>query len=454
MIGDTISRGQGRAGSRTELDWLFLVAAALGCVSFAAAWFATAREVRPPRQRRLPLGILLRRYHPRALLLMAIVMGVAIGMPATFLRTFAAELSINRLAPFFTVYALTAIATRLATRRVIDEFGIRPAVIMGTAAIAVRSGLIPARRRRMATRVSGTADGRGTSDPLSSRGRGRQRSISRSISRTRNHIDACGDRPRHARWRAADRRDRRSREAIRGARLSDHVRLCRGTAGRGRRALCNNDPPVAPNLTAAESRKELLKSLTARPARRRRRVGVWRIVFDDDQVEIRVFLIVADRRIEVGILELFGESKTVVTAATGRRADQSIPVGCFVNCSADENAHSRRFLGKYWIIGGTHVADFRRIVLGAAGIIAQVRTDFGLMPFEQCGELPALRTSHQRTVREHIGFQSGEAIDDLLFIGKRLRERVKRIRGAASRSASQDEQPGRRRHQSPLMSLR
>jgi MFS family permease len=136
MIGDTISRGQSRAGSRTELDWLFLVAAALGCLSFAAAWFATAREVRPPRQRRLPLGILLQRYHPRALLLMAMVMGVAIGMPATFLRTFAAELSINRLAPFFTVYALTAIATRLATRRVIDEIGIRPAVIMGTAAIA------------------------------------------------------------------------------------------------------------------------------------------------------------------------------------------------------------------------------------------------------------------------------------------------------------------------------
>jgi MFS family permease len=136
MIGDIISRGQGRAGSRAELDWLFLVAAALGCLSFAAAWFATAREARPPRQRRLPLGILLRRYHPRALLLMAMVMGLAIGMPATFLRTFAAELNINRLAPFFTVYALTAIATRLATRRAIDEIGIRPAVIMGTAAIA------------------------------------------------------------------------------------------------------------------------------------------------------------------------------------------------------------------------------------------------------------------------------------------------------------------------------
>ncbi len=136
LIGDAISGGQRRAESRAELDWLFLVAAALGCVSLAAAWFATWRESRPPTHRRLPLTVLLRRYHPRALLLMAMVMGVALGIPATFLRPFAAELSINRLAPFFTVYALTAIATRLATRRVIDEMGVRTAVIVGIAGMA------------------------------------------------------------------------------------------------------------------------------------------------------------------------------------------------------------------------------------------------------------------------------------------------------------------------------
>ncbi len=136
LIGDVISGGQGQAGSRAELDWLFLVAAALGCVSLAAAWFATSRESRPAVHRRLPLAVLLRRYHPRALLLMAIVMGVALGIPATFLRPFAAELNINRLAPFFTVYALTAIATRLATRRVIDEIGVRTSVVVGIAGIA------------------------------------------------------------------------------------------------------------------------------------------------------------------------------------------------------------------------------------------------------------------------------------------------------------------------------
>jgi MFS family permease len=63
-------------------------------------------------------------------------MGIALGIPATFLRPFAAELNINRLAPFFSVYAVTAIATRLATRRVIDEMGVRTSVIVGIAGIA------------------------------------------------------------------------------------------------------------------------------------------------------------------------------------------------------------------------------------------------------------------------------------------------------------------------------
>ena len=69
------------------------------------------------------------------------------------------------------------------------------------------------------------------------------------------------------------------------------------------------------------------------------------LVFDDDQVETWVFLIIVDRRIAVGILELFGESNIVETAATGRRADRSISVEWFVNRSADENTHGRRFLG-------------------------------------------------------------------------------------------------------------
>jgi MFS family permease len=129
-IGDWISAGNGVV-RRSELDWLFLIAAAFGSLSLVAAWFATSRELRPIPRRRLPIAAVLRRYHPGVLMTVGVVTGMAIGMPATFLRTFAAELHIDRLAPFFTTYALTAIVTRLATRRSAEIWGIRGGILVG-----------------------------------------------------------------------------------------------------------------------------------------------------------------------------------------------------------------------------------------------------------------------------------------------------------------------------------
>lgn len=133
-IGDWISAGDGVV-RRSELDLLFLIAAAFGGVSLVAAWFATSREARPLLRRRLPITAVLRRYHPGVLMTIGVVTGIAIGMPATFLRTFAAELHIDRLAPFFTTYALTAIVTRLATRRSAEYWGIRGGILIGMSLI-------------------------------------------------------------------------------------------------------------------------------------------------------------------------------------------------------------------------------------------------------------------------------------------------------------------------------
>ncbi len=137
LIGDLISGGKSAALGgvdglqRWQLDRLFVVAALLGCAAFIAAWLTTRGDARPPRRKQLPLALLLKLYHPGPILLMGITMGVALGMPTTFLRTFAGELRIDRIAPFFGVYALVALVTRLATRRWSDRFGARPMILLG-----------------------------------------------------------------------------------------------------------------------------------------------------------------------------------------------------------------------------------------------------------------------------------------------------------------------------------
>ncbi len=71
------------------------------------------------------------------MLLVAMITGLAIGMPATFLRTFAAELHIDRIAPFFAVYAIVAIVVRLVTRRLSERIGVRPLIVGGLASFAL-----------------------------------------------------------------------------------------------------------------------------------------------------------------------------------------------------------------------------------------------------------------------------------------------------------------------------
>lgn len=131
----------GTAHAAAAIERMFLAAGILALAALASAWWATAEYRHPTPRRRPPLWGLIRRYHPGRVLVMGVAMGFGLGLPATFLRTFAAELNIPRIGLFFTVYSVTAIATRVVTRRMPERFGLRPIVLAGLGLVILSQGL-------------------------------------------------------------------------------------------------------------------------------------------------------------------------------------------------------------------------------------------------------------------------------------------------------------------------
>ncbi len=117
--------------SRSEILHIFYAAIGLMIVSFVVAWCATAGAVPPPIRRRPPMWSVIRRYHPGSLMLMSGVMGFGIALPYNFLRPYQAELGINGLGLFFTVYAITAFVSRLTVRGWPEKYGNRPMIMAG-----------------------------------------------------------------------------------------------------------------------------------------------------------------------------------------------------------------------------------------------------------------------------------------------------------------------------------
>ncbi len=123
--------------TRHQIDSMFVIAGGFGGAALFFAWLATWGQAVPSPRRRPPLFWLLRRYQPGTVLLVSAAMGMGIGLPGTFLRTYAAELDITRIGLFFAVYAPTAIITRLSTRRLPERFGLRPMILAGMAFMAL-----------------------------------------------------------------------------------------------------------------------------------------------------------------------------------------------------------------------------------------------------------------------------------------------------------------------------
>jgi MFS family permease len=120
-----------------QVAWMFITAGLIGAISFPFAWLAVQTECRPKTVAPQSLWSLLRRHRPGTILLVGIAMGLGLGLPQTFLRTYAAQLAIPRIGLFFLVYCAAAVITRVVTRRWPERFGTRRIILLGLGGIAV-----------------------------------------------------------------------------------------------------------------------------------------------------------------------------------------------------------------------------------------------------------------------------------------------------------------------------
>jgi MFS family permease len=135
QLGDML-RGSGEL-HRWQLDAMFVAAGLIGLGALPLAWLALRGYAHRNPGPQVSVFHSLRRYHPGAVLMVVVVMGVALNLPNTFLPTYAAELRIERIALFFTVYSLAAVVTRVLTRRWPQKYGLRAMMLLGVAGMGV-----------------------------------------------------------------------------------------------------------------------------------------------------------------------------------------------------------------------------------------------------------------------------------------------------------------------------
>ncbi|MCA9107802.1 MAG: MFS transporter [Planctomycetales bacterium] len=118
---------------------LFVGAIIFGLIStllvFVATWGEAPRK--RLRKKRPATWLLLRRYHPGRLLLVAVAMGAGIGLIQVFVRPFSEHLGVANLRVFFLTYAATAFTIRMTTRTWYASMGERRMIFVGLGALAL-----------------------------------------------------------------------------------------------------------------------------------------------------------------------------------------------------------------------------------------------------------------------------------------------------------------------------
>jgi MFS family permease len=114
----------------------FIVVTVIGLAGFVFSWMATRGNGVRGKRRQPPILMVVRRYHPGAVLWAGAAAGFGLGLPTIFLTRYAAELQIPKLAVFFWVYAPTAFATRVLIRRLPQRWGVQPMLSWGMVSLA------------------------------------------------------------------------------------------------------------------------------------------------------------------------------------------------------------------------------------------------------------------------------------------------------------------------------
>jgi MFS family permease len=123
-------------GNHLQIQLMFIVAGLLALISLPFAWGASRHEKPPKPETGTHSWTLIRRYSSGMAMLMGVVMGMGLSFPGTFLRSFAADLSIPRIGAFFFVFSVSAFTMRIITRHWFERFGNRRMILLGMIGLA------------------------------------------------------------------------------------------------------------------------------------------------------------------------------------------------------------------------------------------------------------------------------------------------------------------------------
>ncbi len=135
QIGDWIFQSELLAG-HTFLA-MFAISAAMDLAYLLLVVYLTRNSERPAAHEPPPLGRMLVQYWPGTVVAVAMMMGMALTVPATFLTLFRDVKGLEGIGKFFWCYAPTAIVMRLAGRRWPEQLGRRKSALIGLTVVAM-----------------------------------------------------------------------------------------------------------------------------------------------------------------------------------------------------------------------------------------------------------------------------------------------------------------------------